>query len=71
MEIYPGKKYKVNSGTGEQVTVLYVDGKDCLLLRESGNLIRANGFFIKNGYIFWNGGDYYNNDMFKNLMELM
>ena len=71
MQIYPGQKYKVNSSTGEEVTVLYVDGKDCLLLRESGNLIRANGFFIKNPYIFWNGGDYADNTMFSNLMELM
>lgn len=71
MEIYPGEKYQVNSSTGEEVTVLYVEGKDCLLLRASGNLVRANGFFIQNGFIYWNGGDYADNDMFKNLMELM
>lgn len=71
MTIYAGEKYKVNSQDGEEVTVLYVEDNDCLLLRESGNLIRANGYFIKNGYIFWNGGDYADNDMFKNLMGLM
>lgn len=68
---YIGKKFKINTHNGEEVTVLYVDGNDCLLLREYGNLIKANGFYTKGNLIFWNGGDYSDNSMFKNIMELM
>lgn len=71
MKIHPGQKFKINTHDGEEVTVLYVDDKDCLLLRESGNLIKANGFFIKGNLIFWNGGDYADNDLFKKIMEEM
>ena len=68
---YIGRKFKVNSATGEEVTVLYVYSKDCLLLREGGNLIRANGFYVEGDLIFWDSGDYYGNGMFANLMRLM
>ena len=66
-----GKKYRVNTHDGEEVTVLYVDGKDCLLLRESGNLIKANGYFIKGNLIFWNYGDYADSSIFKEIMRVM
>lgn len=71
MDIEVGNNYKINTHNGEIVTVLYVDGNDCLLLRESGNLIRANGFYTKGNLIFWNGGDYGDNNLFKNIMEVI
>lgn len=71
MEMQVGAKYRVNTHNGEEVTVLYVERTDCLLLRESGNLIKANDFFLKGNLIFWNAGDYADNSMFKKVMELM
>lgn len=71
MGIQVGEKLRVNTQDGEVVTVLYVSGDKCLLLRESGNLIKANGFFIEGNLIFWNAGGYADNDMFEKIMELM
>lgn len=71
MGIQVGENIRVNTQDGEVVTVLYVNGGNCLLLRESGNLIKANNFFIEGNLIFWNAGNYANNSMFEKIMELM
>lgn len=70
-KVYPGEKYKINRHDGEEVTVLYVEGENCLLLRDTGNLIKANGFHVEGDLIFWNHGGYRDNDLFENLMKLM
>lgn len=67
MEVKVGMNFKVNTSSGEVVTVLYVpkNENNLLLLRESGNVIRANGVYFKSGYIYWNGGAYGHNEIFK------
>ena len=71
MDMQVGSKFRINTSNGEEVTVLYISRKDCLLLRESGNLIKANNFYTKGNLIFWNGGDYADNSMFEKIMEEM
>lgn len=70
-KVYAGDRFKINSHDGEEVTVLYVEGENCLLLRDTGNLIKANGFHTEGDLIFWNHGGYRDNDLFENLMKLM
>lgn len=60
-KIQLGKKYYINTRSGEPVIVIYKTETKLILLRESSDFILANNYIVEGNILFWGYGEYYQN----------